>query len=479
MPQTLILTGRRYELGVLQQALRDNQSHFIAVYGRRRIGKTFLIREAFEYRFTFQHAGLFDRKKEEQLQAFASSLKDAGYAPARSPRNWLEAFDELKKLIRRSTEKRKVIFIDELSWMDTRGSDLMAALEHFWNAWASSRKDILLIVCASATSWMLSNVVHNKGGLYNRLTEQLPLRGFSLSECQELVRNNGLVLTRDQVLQAYMVFGGVPYYWSFLQKGKSLTQNIDLMFFADRAPLKDEFRYLYASLFRHPDGYLQIIRTLAQRKVGMTREELIAASGIPNTGDLTKKLTELESCGFIRKYNAYGMKKKNAVYQLIDFLTLFCLRFMEDGQQDPHFWENQLNTPAVNTWMGLAFERVCLEHVEQLKAGLGISGVLTQVNSWYGPPDPDRGIFGSQIDLLIVRKDQVINLCEMKYSGTEYIVTEKTARDLNRKIHDFVSCTASRFAIHPTLITPCGIADNAHSGIFQSVLTLDNLFASK
>ncbi len=471
-----MITGRRRELELLRQASRDTRSHFIAVYGRRRIGKTFLIREAFEYRFTFQHAGLFDRSKKEQLFAFVSSLKEAGYTPASAPQNWLEAFEELKELIRRSTEKRKIIFIDELSWMDTRSSDLMAALEHFWNGWASARKDILLIVCASATSWMISNVIHNKGGLYNRLTEQIPLQSFSLAECMELVKNNGLIMTREQILQAYMIFGGVPYYWGLLEKGKSLSQNIDRIFFAQNAPLKDEFHYLYASIFRSPEGYLQIIRTLGMHQAGMTREELIAASGIPNTGDLTKKLTELENCGFIRKYYAFGMKKKNALYQLIDFFTLFSLRFMKGSQSDPHFWEAQLNTPAINTWKGLAFERVCLAHVDQLRKGLGISGILTQVNSWHCQSDPLRGIFGSQIDLLIVRKDQVINLCEMKYSETEYIVTEKNEKDMNRKIHDLIACTATRFAVYPTLVTTYGITDSPYAGIFQAVLTMNDLF---
>lgn len=210
-----------------------------------------------------------------------------------------------------------------------------------------------------------------------------------------------------------MIFGGVPYYWGFLKKGLSLPQNIDSILFAKNAPLKEEFKYLYASVFKHPDICVRIIETLGKKKVGMTREELIAGSGLSNSGDLSAKLEELESCGFIRKYFAFGMKKKNAVYQLMDCFTLFHLKFLKDAPTDEHFWSNQINTPAVNTWMGLAFERVCLEHVDQIKKKLGISGVLTEVNSWYCKADPDKGIFGSQIELLIVRKDQVINLCEI------------------------------------------------------------------
>lgn len=472
-----MLVGRRKETVLLNAALQDDQSHFIAVYGRRRVGKTFLIRETFGYRFTFQHAGLSEGGMKEQLFAFTSSLKDAGYVGNYKLKNWLEAFEALKELIRQSSDKRKVIFLDELSWMDTPKSDLMMALENFWNGFASARKDIVLIVCASATSWMLSRVIHNKGGLYNRLTEQVHLQTFSLKECEEYVEAAGLVLNRNQILQYYMIFGGVPYYWGFLKKGLSLPQNIDSILFAKNAPLKEEFKYLYASVFKHPDICVRIIETLGKKKVGMTREELIAGSGLSNSGDLSAKLEELESCGFIRKYFAFGMKKKNAVYQLMDCFTLFHLKFLKDAPTDEHFWSNQINTPAVNTWMGLAFERVCLEHVDQIKKKLGISGVLTEVNSWYCKADPDKGIFGSQIELLIVRKDQVINLCEMKYSGSEYTVTEKTDRGIRKKISDLVKVTRTKYAIYTTLITTYGLVENAYAQNIQSVITLDDLFA--
>lgn len=472
-----MLVGRKKEIALLNSVLQDDHSHFVAVYGRRRVGKTFLIRETFGYRFTFQHAGLSEGGMKEQMFAFTASLKDAGYEMKRKPKNWLEAFEGLKDLIRQSNEKRKVIFMDELSWMDTPKSDLMMALENFWNGFASARKDIVLIVCASATSWMISKVVHNKGGLYNRLTEQIHLQTFTLKECEEYVQAAGLVLNRNQILQYYMIFGGVPYYWGFLQKGRSLSQNIDDALFAKNAPLKEEFKYLYASVFKKPEMHVKIIETLALKKVGMTREELIEASGISNSGDLTVKLEELESCGFIRKYYAFGMKKKNAVYQLMDCFTLFYFKFLKDAPTDEHFWSNQINTTAVNTWMGLAFERVCLEHVDQMKRKLGISGVLTEVNSWYCKADADKGIFGSQIDLLITRKDQVINLCEMKYSGSEYTVTEKVDRSIRHKISDLVRLTGTKYAIYPTLITTYGVVANSYSENLQSVITLDDLFA--
>lgn len=473
-----MITGRKKEVQLLEKTTKDNSSHFVAVYGRRRIGKTYLIRQTFKSRFTFQHSGLYNRPLKDQLFEFNASIKDACGESGKVPNNWLEAFESLKDLIRMSTEKKKIIFIDELSWMDTPKSDLIPALEHFWNGWASARDDIILIVCASATSWMLNNVVHGKGGLYNRLTEQIKLEPFSLSECKEYVKKNGLAFKELQILQFYMIFGGIPYYWTFLEKGLSLSQNVDNILFAKNAPLKDEFDYLYAAIFKNPTVYIKIIETLGKKKVGMTREEIISESGILNSGDLTKKLEELESCGFIRKYYSFGMKKKNALYQLIDFFTLYYYKFLAQKPTDEHFWTNQLNTPTRNTWEGLAFERVCLMHVDEIKNKLGISGVYTDVNSWYCKPDSKNGIYGSQIDLLIVRKDQVINLCEMKYTTTEYFITEKNEQDINKKIHDLITVTGTKYAVYPTLVSPIGIVENSHSEIIQSVITLDDLFKS-
>lgn len=471
-----MIIGRDREIELLRNTIQDDKSHFIAVYGRRRIGKTFLIREAFDYRFTFQHAGLSDGGMKEQIFAFESSIKDAGGNANKSSKTWLEAFEDLKDLIRASQEKKKIIFIDELSWMDTPKSDLMRALEHFWNGWASGRKDIVLIVCASATSWMISKVIHNKGGLYNRLTEQIKLESFSLSDCEEYVKSQKLVMTRNQILQYYMIFGGVPFYWSFLQRGLSLSQNVDKTLFEKNAPLEDEFKYLYASIFRNPDGYIKVISALAKKKAGMSRDDIASEAGVANSGDLTKKLEELESCGFIRKYYAYGMKKKNAIYQLIDNFTLFYYQFMESKPTDEHFWSNQINTPTVNTWLGLAFERVCLEHVPQIKRKLGISGVQTDVNSWYCKANEEKGIRGAQIDLLIVRKDQVINLCEMKYSESEFSITEEVSTSIRNKIHSLVASTNTKYAIYPTVITTYGLVDNAYAGDIQSVVTLNDLF---
>ena len=471
-----MFVAREDERRQLLDAYESDRSQFVAIYGRRRVGKTFLVRETFDYAFTFQHAGLAKGTLSNQLFGFCASLKDAGLVGFEPPSNWLEAFELLKDLIRSSSDKRKLIFIDELSWMDTPRCDLMVALESFWNGWASARRDIVLIVCASATSWMLDKVIHNKGGLYNRLTVQISLKPFSLHECDELARSLGIALNHHQLIECYMALGGVPYYWTHLRKGLSLPQNIDAMFFAHEAPLREEFDYLFSSLFRYPADYLAIVEALATRKAGMTREEIIATTGLADSGSLTKRLANLESCGFIRKYLPFGRSAKGALYQLTDHFTLFALRFLRGRVTDESYWSNTTNTPARNAWCGIAFERVCLAHVPQIKAALGVSGVASNVSSWTCRADPDKGIFGSQIDLLIDRRDQVINLCEMKYSIGEYAITKRVDEGIRHKVGDLQLVTKTKSSIHVTLVTPYGLKENSYSGSIQAVITGDDLF---
>jgi len=475
-----MIISRTKELEALRNAKEAEESRFIAVYGRRRVGKTFLIREAYGYHFVFQHAGLSPqdggKTKKAQLEAFAVSLKKSGLRNFKKPESWLDAFSLLEDLIDLSDEPKKVIFIDELSWMETRKSDFIPALEYFWNARMTARKDIVLVVCASATSWMMKKIVHNRGGLYNRLHLKINLQPFTLSECEAFAAAKGIRMNRYQLLECYMILGGIPYYWDQLNKSLGLSQNIDALFFADHPILEDEFRYLYASIFSSPDPYIRIVTALGKKKAGMSRDELLTETGIPDSGTFSELLSNLESCGFIRHYDEFGKKKRNKRYQLIDNFTLFYFKFLNQKPNDPHYWTNQLNTPVRNTWCGLAFERVCLEHISAIKHKIGIEGVLTKAVSWSCAGNPEKRLFGSQIDLLIVRKDQVINLCEMKYASAPYIITKKTDENIRKKISDLVTETGTAYAIHTTLITPYGIAKNEYEGNVQVQITAEDLF---
>ena len=479
------MVGRKEEKKYLLSLIDEEEPQFIAVFGRRRIGKTYLVRESFGHKFTFQHTGISNNqiepgaRKIAQLNKFAESLKDAGYKGADKLETWNDAFNALKEVIKESDQEKKIIFIDELSWMDTKDSGLISALESFWNGWVTARaeKDVILIVCASATYWMIQNIVNAKGGLHNRLTGQIHLKPFTLHECEEYMESKKIIFNRHQILQCYMIMGGVPYYWSLLKKGKSLPQNIDDLFFKEGAPLANEYENLYSALFNKPGQYLKIVEALSTVNKGITRDEISHITGIASSGDLTRKLAELENCGFIRKYVPFGYKQKNCLYQLIDNYTLFYYKFLRDNVQNENYWKEQSNTPVVRAWSGIAFERVCFEHIAQIKAALGIAGVYTEINAWQCSKDEEKGILGSQIDLLIVRKDQVINVCEMKYSETDYVVDAKFDKDQKRKISDFIKKTGTKYAIHPTLITTYGVEENAYSGEIQAIITAEALFA--
>ena len=472
----VMIIGRKEEQKILLSAAQSEYSELIAVYGRRRVGKTYLIRETFGYKFTFQHTGLANARTKDQLFSFAISLRDAGYDDCPIPQSWLEAFSLLSRFLTNSTDEKKIIFLDELPWMDTPRSNFISAFEHFWNGWASARRDIVLIICGSATSWIINKVINDHGGLHNRVTQRIALQPFTLKECEMFARSKGLEMSRYQIAECYMVLGGIPFYWSLLEKGLSLAQNIDKIFFARNGKLTNEFNLLYASLFKSPEQYIDVVTALGKKKVGMTREEIIRAIDKPSNGALSKVLDELEYCGFIRKYSGYGKKTKEAIYQLVDNYTLFYFKFIRQNKNnDEHFWSASVDSATHRVWSGLAFERLCLAHTQQIKAGLGISGVLSNIYSWRKEADENGS--GAQIDLLIDRNDQVINICEMKYSLSEFSIDAEYERNLRNKKSTFIEATHTRKAVHLTMVTTYGIRQNSHSGIVQNVITLDDLFA--
>lgn len=470
-----MIIGREKEQKILLSAAKSEYSELVAIYGRRRVGKTYLIRETFGYKFTFQHTGLAKGNTKNQLFSFAISLRDAGYDDCPIPKSWLEAFSLLSNFLKNSMDEKKIVFLDELPWMDTARSNFLSAFEHFWNGWASARKDIVLIICGSATSWIINKVINDHGGLHNRVTQQIALQPFTLRECELFAQSKGLELSRYQIAECYMALGGIPFYWNLLEKGLSLTQNIDKMFFAKNGKLANEFNQLYASLFKSPEQYIDVVTVLGKKKVGMTREEILSSIDVQSSGTLSKTLDELEYCGFIRKYNGYEKKSKQAIYQLIDNYTLFYFKFIQRNENnDEHFWSVSIDSAMHRAWSGLAFERLCMMHTQQIKDKLGISGILSNVYSWRKEADENGD--GAQIDLLIDRNDQVVNICEMKYSLSEFVITAEYEQKLRNKKAVFINTTNTRKAVHLTMLTTYGIRQNSHSGIIQNEVTLDDLF---
>lgn len=471
-----MLIGREKEQGLLSEAYRSNESQFVAVYGRRRVGKTYLIRECFHDKFIFQHSGVAKANTKLQLRYFKESLVKSGASNVRIPKDWVEAFSCLEQLIEQSSEKKKVVFIDEIPWMDTARSNFVTALEYFWNSFASARNDVLLIICGSATSWIINKVLKNHGGLHNRVNLRISLQPFTLHECELYAKSKGMRATRYELLEYYMVFGGVAFYWSLLDKGKSVAQNIDDIFFARTGQLHNEFNELYDSLFGNPEPYLKIINILGSKKIGMSRSELLENLKLSSGANITRMLEDLEECGFIRKYNSFGKKQNDAIYQLIDNFTLFYFKFMKDNKgNDEHFWSHNYLSATRYSWAGLAFERVCMLHVEQIKHKLGISGVLTSVSSWSAKPDAAYGV-GAQIDMLIERADNVVNVCEIKFSKGEYVIDRTYSLNLAHKIDRLLQTTKTRKTLHLTMITVDGVAHNEYWGEVQSEVVADDLF---
>lgn len=483
-----MIIGREKQQQQLLSLLESDESQFCAVYGRRRVGKTFLIRQTFGNRFVFEHTGLSKGSKAEQLSEFRESLRRAGMSRCPIPKTWFDAFHLLEQLLSSQPEGKKVVFIDELPWMDTPKSRFLSALEHFWNGWANTRNDIVLIVCGSATSWIIKNILKNYGGLYGRLTSQIYLRPFSLAECEQYADRRSLYMTRKDILETYMVLGGIPYYWSLFKANLSWAQNIDALFFAETGVLKNEFKLLYASLFRSPQIYIDIVTVLGKKKVGMTFDEIDKALDADLGGKLTEKLEELEQCNFIRSYSAIGKKKKDTRYQLIDNYTLFYFKFIESAAVGNRAnWLDVIGSQTYHAWSGLAFERVCFQHEKQILNALGISGVSCEIYSWtYRGKSAEQDDFnmeggnsstqGAQIDMLIDRKDNVINICEMKFSKELYTLSKSDDEDIRRKLSVFRLATNTRKALRVVMITSFGEVRNAYSNSIPNHLTMDDLF---
>lgn len=470
------IVGRKREKDDLMQGLKSKRPEFIVVYGRRRVGKTYLVREFFNKQFSFYATGLTDEKTKGQLRGFLASLNAYGHTDKTLPRDWVEAFTRLRDLLegdrvyREPINGKRVIFLDELPWMDTARSDFKSALDYFWNSWASTQEDLMLVVCGSATSWIISNLLTNKKGFHNRATRRIHLAPFTLAECEELFELNGIDMPRNQMIESYMIFGGVPYYLNLLDPRLSLAQSVNELCFNEWGALYDEYYGLFRSLFDKPDKHVAILCALAGQKNGLTRAELSKISEIGGGSVLTKDLRELEECGFIRKYDTSLKSESETLYQIIDPFTLFGIKFLENKRFDS--WKEYINSPGYNSWRGNAFEMVCLNHIDQIKKALGISGMETKEFAWKSK----KRLHGAQADLIIRRKDGVSNLCEMKYTNKEYALDESEYQKIQNRLSCFQEESGTKDAIHVTLICGNGYKRNKYSEIVQNVITGDELF---
>ena len=473
------IIGRKREIQELKDLYNSGKPEFVAVYGRRRIGKTFLVRELFNEQFAFYHTGLSPAElgsgalKAQQLQSFHSSLVRYGDTHSIMPGNWLEAFDRLIHLLEQKKEPRLVVFIDELPWMDTERSGFVTALEHFWNGWAAGNPRVMLIACGSSTSWINDQLINNHGGLYGRLTSEIKLSPFTLGECEEYFKHAGLVIDRYDQLQCYMVFGGIPFYLSLLKRGQSVAQNIDRLLFSPTGQLRVEFDRLFASVFTNVEDCKTIVSLLSTKRRGYTRKEIAEKTGLPYGGGLTTTLRTLIVSDFVSTYVNYDHSSRHTYYRLSDLFSLFYLNFLgKHRSSNASFWQNNMVSPALNAWRGFSFETVAFGHIPQIKQALNIGAVQTEVSPWHSDKTKD----GAQIDMVIERADRVLNLCEMKFCSDDFKVDADDDRDLRHKMAVFAEETQTRYSLHLTLVTTFGLANSPYQSRFQNVITMDDLF---
>lgn len=473
------IIGRKEEKIILEEALRATDAGLMAVYGRRRVGKTFLIRNFFEDRLVFELTGMYKGTLKDQLLQFSRSLQKAtgSVLALTPPRSWVEAFHALELYLDKLPRRKKlVVFLDEFPWLDSRRSGFLSAFEHFWNSWASRQVHLLFVICGSAASWMIHNIVNNKGGLHHRITQKMRLMPFSLAETESFLKSKGCNLDRYQILQLYMVLGGIPQYLNTVQKGDSTSQSIDKICFKKNGLLNAEFDNIYNSLFEMADNHIKAVKALAVAQKGLSRSEIIEKCGLSSGGRTTMMLDELEQSGFIKSSKIYDKETKDSIYRVIDEFSLFYLKFMNNADHGTN-WARISEGASYKIWSGMAFESICLKHIGQIKAGLGIADKLTIESGWrYVPPKASKED-GAQIDLVIDRDDHCINICEIKFYAGELSINKAYAGELQQKIDVFREKTHTKKTLFLTLITTYGIKDNSHAAaLVKKNLTMDVLF---
>ena len=474
-----VIIGRKAEKAELDRCMHSLRSEFVIVYGRRRVGKTFLVENYFNGLFDFTFVGGHRLAKAKQLRAFAKSLKKAAKLSS-LPKfsDWMDAFDALEEYLESlPADRKKVVFIDEMPWIDTPQSEFVEALECFWNGWGARRNDIVFIASGSASSWMMDKLVENPGGLHARITSNIYVRPFTLKETKDYLQSQKMCLDDYQVLQLYMIFGGIPFYLSLLNPSESLVANIDRLFFRKNGELRTEFDELYNAIFSKSEKYLEVVALLNKNKEGLTYSQISKATKL-SSQQLTTVLRNLERCDFVLSYIQFGNKVKGTIYRLVDFYTLFYYKFIgQMDSKDEQWWTNNYDSRSVMSWQGVAFELVCLTHLSQIKKALGISGISTSASTWrYVAPKDSAEDKGAQIDLVIDRGDHTINLCEMKFSTGLYTITEEYEEHVRRRVALFREKTRTTKSLISTFVTTYGVSNGIHRSIVGKEVVAKDLF---
>ena len=473
--------GREDEKKILKEALNSGEAELVALYGRRRVGKTFLVRNYFAPHMVFELTGMHEASLQDQLFNFTQALQETAKMaiPPAVPQNWIQAFAMLTGFLKGKSKKKPIVVLfDEFPWIHTPKSKFLEAFGHWWNTWASLQPQLKVIICGSAASWMIKNIINNRGGLHNRVSRTIRLLPFSLAECAYYLKSREIRLDQYQILQLYMAMGGIPLYLKQVKKGESASQVIDRLFFEKNGFLKHEFDNLYRSLFNNAGNHENVVRTLAKKPSGMSRSELIEACGFTTGGGTTRIFDELEQSGFIAQYIPFEKTSRDSIYKLSDEYSLFFMKFVAHARATgTGTWQKTATGQSYKSWSGFAFEAICQKHVLQIKRALGISGVLTENSAWRYQPKV-KNVSGAQIDLLLDRQDHCMNICEIKFAADAFVIDKKYAGELDHKITVFREQTQTRKTLFPTLITTYGVKKNDnYIGRVQAEIVMKDLFA--
>ena len=468
------IVGREPEIEIMNRLLNDNNSHFLAVYGRRRIGKTYMIREFYKKNTIFEASGINEKDQTQQLENFWLTQYDYEKVRREKPQSWLQAFQNLKEFIESvKGNKKKVIFLDEIAWFETPKSGFLAALDKFWNQFCSKRNDIILVICGSAASWIINKVINNKGGLHNRITCQIQLSPFDITETKAFLLSKKIYLVPQDIIKLYMIVGGIPYYLNFFEKGKSVDQFVESLFFKKNAFLKNEFSNLYAALFNNSNCHVQIIEALSSKNKGLTRNEILALTKLKSGGGFSEQMSELLLCGFIKEIVPFDNKKANNLYRLVDEYSLFYFKFLHNSKTSN--WLQFSNSQSFKIWQGFSFENFVYKHINLVKKELGISGIISNEYSWFFKGNKEQS--GAQIDLIIDRSDNCINILEIKFYDTEFVITKEIYENIIKKRTLFNEKIKTKKNIFVTMVSLNGIKQNEYYlATATNKITFTNLF---
>ncbi len=468
------IIGREPQMALFRDAETSDKSEFIAVTGRRRVGKTFLINTYFKDSICFHLTGVQNQPLKVQLQAFAQELSHRTNTFMPPPNNWMDAFGQLRRYVESlKTSKKKVVFLDELAWIDTPKSGFLQIFAHFWNTWAAWTNDIILVIAGSSTSWIVNKVYGDTGGLHNRVTKRIWLKPFQLAETEAFLKSKNSVLTRYEMVQIYMTMGGIPFYLDAIKEGESAAQTIQRLCFNEEGLLRNEFDQLYRAIFAHPEAHLRAIKALANHPYGLERKDLLKQAKMTNSGGATKVLDDLETTGYIQYVVPLGKNTNGGKYVLADFYSRFYLNFINNPKLSD--WATQMNSPAYKTWCGITFEWLCFAHQKEIIAALGLSGIHTSVS--YLNIKDDTGKMTAQIDMLIERADNALNLCELKFANDTYAIDKTEAENIRKKMAALRGVLKPRQSVFPTMITTFGCEKNTHYlGLITQQLDINALF---